>query len=258
MVERVEVWHPDVPLVREVLHATFEQHAYPTHTHGDWTVLVIESGAVAYELERTEHRAEPSTVTILPPHVPHDGRSAVDGVSFRKRVLYLDPSWLPASTIGAAAGRPTLRDPRALAAVTDVHDALRSPGDAMAAECAVLALGELVRDHLGAPPPSARDAPRARRLRRMLDDRLTESLTIAEAASILGAHPSHLIRVFSQAYGIAPHRYVTGRRVDRARRLLLDGHSPAETAAAVGFHDQAHLSRHFRRVLGTTPGTFAA
>ncbi|WP_448059345.1 helix-turn-helix domain-containing protein [Cellulomonas hominis] len=71
-------------------------------------------------------------------------------------------------------------------------------------------------------------------------------------------HPSHRVRAFSQAYGIAPHRYVTGRRVDRARRLLLDGLSPAQTAVAVAFHVQAHLTRHFRRVLGTTPGAFAA
>lgn len=66
------------------------------------------------------------------------------------------------------------------------------------------------------------------------------------------------MRAFSQAYGIAPHRYVTGRRVDRARRLLLDGRTPAEAAVEVGYHDQAHLTRHFRRVLGTTPGAFAA
>lgn len=66
------------------------------------------------------------------------------------------------------------------------------------------------------------------------------------------------MRAFSRAYGIAPHGYVTGRRIDRARRLLLAGMSPADTAAMVGFHDQAHLTRHFRRTLGTTPGAFAA
>ncbi|GHS87696.1 AraC family transcriptional regulator [Actinomycetota bacterium] len=258
MRESVRAWHPEVPLVREVLHATFAHHAYPAHTHGDWTVLLVDTGAVVYDLDRAEHHAEPSAVTILPPHVPHDGRSAVDGAPFHKRVLYLDAAWLPDSAVGAAAARPTLRDRRVLVTVAEVHTALASPGDAMTAEGAVLALGELVREHLGAGASTSRDAPLARRLRRMLDDRLTESFTITEAAHLLGAHPSHLVRVFSQTYGIAPHRYVTGRRVDRARRLLLDGHSAAETAVAVGFHDQAHLARHFRRVLGTTPGTFAA
>ncbi|CAN5467109.1 hypothetical protein BH09ACT12_BH09ACT12_27470 [soil metagenome] len=65
------------------------------------------------------------------------------------------------------------------------------------------------------------------------------------------------MRSFSAAYGIAPHRYLTGRRLDRARRLLLAGESPASVAAAVGFHDQPHLTRHFGRFLGVTPSAYA-
>ncbi|MFI2705368.1 AraC family transcriptional regulator [Cellulosimicrobium composti] len=258
MADSVRAWRPEVPLVREVLHATFERHAYPAHTHDAWTVLLVDDGAVTYALDRAPHDAVPATLTLLPPHVPHDGRSAVRGRPFRKRVLYLDPAWLPAPAADAAVAEPLLRDPVALAVVADVHGALDHPADAMAAECGVLTLRDVVRSHLGSPASTARDAPLARRLRDLLDDRLAESFTIEEAARVLGAHPSHLVRVFSQTYGIPPHRYVTGRRVDDARRLLLQGRSPAEAAAAVGFHDQAHLTRHFRRVLGTTPGAFAA
>ena len=247
-----------MPLVREVLHATFEHHAYPAHTHDAWTVLLIDDGAVTYALDRSPHDAVPASLTLLPPHVPHDGRSAVAGRPFRKRVLYLEPDWLPAPAADAAVSAPLLRHPRALATLADVHAALDHPADAMAAECGVLALRDVVRAHLGEPPSGTRDAPLARRLRALLDDRLAESFTIEEAARLLGAHPSHLVRVFSQAYGIPPHRYVTGRRVDDARRLLLRGRSPAQTAAEAGFHDQAHLTRHFRRVLGTAPGAFAA
>jgi len=50
---------------------------------------------------------------------------------------------------------------------------------------------------------------------------------------------------------------LTGRRVDRARRLLLDGAPAAEVAAAAGFTDQAHLTRHFKRYLGTTPSRYS-
>lgn len=259
MVETVRAWHPDVPSVQEVLHATFRRHAYPAHTHENWTVLLVDDGAVTYSMDRTEHRAAPASVTVLPPHVPHDGRSAVDGAPFRKRVLYLDAHWLPGGAAAAAVARPTLLDPHVVSTVDRIHAALRSPGGALAAEEAVLSLRDAVGTHLGAPPPvPARDVPLARRLRHLLDDRLTETFTLADAARILDAHPSHLVRAFSQAYGIPPHRYVTGRRVDRARRLLLEGRRPAEAAVGAGFHDQAHLTRHFRRLLGTTPGAFVA
>lgn len=256
MGNHVHAWHPAVPYVREVLHATFEDHSYPAHTHSDWTVLLIDTGVVTYSLDRTEHLAQPASITLLPPHVPHDGRSAVGHASFRKRVLYLSEDWLPDAAVDAAVAQPRLLDPAAFGAVAGIHAALSTPGDDTAAEAGVLALRDHVLTHLGTPPSRRRDAPLARRLRELLDDRLSDHVTIADAARALGVHPSHLVRAFSSAYGIAPYRYVTGRRVDRARRLLLDGLPPSDAAVAAGFHDQSHLTRHFKRVLGATPGAF--
>jgi hypothetical protein len=70
----VTAWRPDVPGVSEVLHASFTDHAYPLHTHDTWTLLLVDTGAVRYDLERHEHAALGSRVTLLPPGVPHDGR----------------------------------------------------------------------------------------------------------------------------------------------------------------------------------------
>ncbi len=258
MVDHVRAWHPPVPSLREAYHARFD-HAYPMHAHDDWAVMLVDDGAVEYRLDRGEHRATTSVVTLLPPGVAHDGRSAVEGSSYRKRVLYLEPGWLPEGAQGLAAKSPTLAGADLLAAARRVHAALEHPGDLMAAaEHWLLAVREQALARLVSAAPAPRDAPLARRLRELLDDRLAESFTIAGAAEDLGAHPSHLVRAFSQAYGIAPHQYQVARRVDLARRLLVDGHRPAEAAVLSGFHDQAHLTRHFRRVLGITPGAFAA
>lgn len=253
----MRAWHPAVPSLREAYHAWLD-HAYPMHTHDDWTVMLLDDGAVAYDVDHADHLATTAVLTLLPPGIPHDGRPAVEGHSYRKRVLYLDAEWLPERAQGFAARQPTLTAPGLLAAAQQVHAALREPSDPMAAEHWLLVVHDHVLTHLGSPAERPRDAPLARRLRDLLDDRYTESFTITEAADQFGAHPSHLARVFSQTYGIAPHQYVIGRRVDRARRLLLGGLRPSEAAALAGFHDRAHLTRHFRRVLGTTPGAFAA
>src|SRR5262249_37003581 len=95
-------------------------------------------------------------------------------------------------------------------------------------------------------------------LRDLLDDRTSDPPTLAEAAKTLHSSPAHLVCCFTRAFGITPHRYVIGRRVDAARRRLLDGEPPAVVAAALGFHDQAHLSRHFRRHVGVPPGRYAS
>lgn len=65
------------------------------------------------------------------------------------------------------------------------------------------------------------------------------------------------MRSFTHAYGLPPHRYLTGRRIEAARRRLLDGQPIADVAVAVGFHDQAHLHRHFVRHVDTTPARYA-
>lgn len=251
----LHAWHPEVPSLREVYHAEFA-HAYPLHAHDDWTVLLVDSGAVSYDLDRSRHLATPDVLTLLPPGVPHDGRPAVAGTGYRKRVLYFADGWLPDAAADAAARRPTVAGPAA-ASARRMHAALRAPGDLMAAEHWALELRGQLQEHIGAGAATTPDAPLARRLRSLLEERDHEMLTIAGLAAELGAHPSHLTRAFTHAYGMPPHRYLVSRRIDRARRLLLDGSTPAETAALTGFHDQAHLTRHFRRVLGTTPAAFA-
>ncbi len=65
------------------------------------------------------------------------------------------------------------------------------------------------------------------------------------------------MRSFTRTYGVAPHAYVLGRRIALARDRLLDGQPAADVAAGVGFYDQAHFTRHFRRHVGTTPARYA-
>ncbi len=255
----IRAWRPEVAGVAEVLHAHFPQHVYPSHTHDTWTLLVVDTGTVRFDLDRHEHGAVRSLVTLLPPHVPHDGRS-VEAAGFRKRVVYLEQDALDARLIGAAVDHPGWADRPLREALHRLHDALAHPGDAFEAESRLA----LVRDRLGRHLTHAEigtaqtsDSRVARGLRDLLDARVVEGITLDAAAGTLGVTPTHLVRAFGAEYGIAPHRYLTGRRLDRARRLLLAGTSAADVAVMVGFHDQAHLTRHFRRLLSTTPAAYA-
>jgi len=251
----LRAWHPSVPGVREVLHARMTDHAYPAHSHADWALMLVDEGAVVYDLGGRRRIADATSATLLPPGVAHDGRAAPGATGFRKRVAYLDASWAPEVLTGATVDRPGRAD--LLAGTRRVHRALAATGEELAAEAALLDLaGQVGAGSEGAPP--VRDASLARRLRDLLESDLVQGVTLAEAGRALGAHPAHLSRSFSATYGLAPHRYLTSRRVDLARGLLLDGVGAADVAVAAGFHDQSHLTRHFRRVLGTTPGRFAS
>jgi AraC-like DNA-binding protein len=94
------------------------------------------------------------------------------------------------------------------------------------------------------------------RARAHLEERWDDSVRLRELADVAGLSPSRLNRRFSAEVGVPPHRYQLDLRVDRAKQLLAGGESIAATAAAVGFADQAHLTRHFRRRVGFTPGRY--
>lgn len=253
----IRAWRPPVAGVAEVLHAHFPDHAYPSHTHDTWTVLLVDTGTVRYGLDRHEHGALGDRVTLLPPGVPHDGRS-VEAGGFRKRVVYVEPDLIDAGRVGAAVDHPGWVEPALRRQVSALHDVLGAPRDAFEAEVRLtVVVDELGQRLAGEAPAVRRDRPLAHRLRDLLDAHLVEGLTLPTAAAALGTSPTHLVRSFGAEFGIAPHRYLTGRRLDRARRLLLAGERAADVAVAVGFHDQAHLTRHFRRLLGVPPAAYA-
>jgi AraC-like DNA-binding protein len=251
-------WRPAVPGVAEVFHARFTDHAYPSHTHDTWTLLLVDDGVVRFDLHRHEHAAMRSLVTLLPPHVPHDGRAATPA-GFRKRVLYLDAGVFDPALVGPAVDEPGVRDAVLRDRISRLHATLSEPGEALHAESRLALVEDRLRQHLTGRPAAAavRDRGLAAALRDLLDGSLPAGLSLAEAAGQLGASSAYLVRAFTREYGLPPHRYLTGRRLDLARRLLLDGRTPAAVAAEAGFYDQSHLSRHFQQFLGTTPARYA-
>jgi AraC-like DNA-binding protein len=257
--ERVIAWRPAVPGISEVLHAEFHAHAYPPHTHDTWNVFIVDEGQIRYDLDRHHRGAGGSMVGVLPPHVVHDGRPATSR-GYRKRVLYLDTSVLSESLVGRAVDEPCIEDIRLRRRLNVLHERLRHPDDALEAESHLAFVAERLRAHLEDDRADEGDSggvsELAERLRELLDTHEFEVVTLAAAGELLGASPAHLVRCFSQTFGIAPHAYVLGRRIEAARQRLLEGEPIVQVAAAVGFCDQAHLTRHFKRHVGTTPGLY--
>lgn len=118
----------------------------------------------------------------------------------------------------------------------------------------------LARRHGGPPGADGGNALAPLPLRRVLlfiEQNLDDDLSLATLAAVAGLSPSHFARRFKAAMGDAPHRYVLARRVNGAKRLLLESDMPlAEIAAETGFSSQAHLTGIFGRAVGMTPGAY--
>ncbi|WP_165771974.1 helix-turn-helix domain-containing protein [Niveispirillum lacus] len=115
----------------------------------------------------------------------------------------------------------------------------------------------LARQPDGAAGAAGLSPVQLRRVLLFVEHNLDDDLSLATLAAVIGLSPSHFARRFKAALGEAPHRYVLARRVNGAKRLLLETEMPlAEIAAATGFSSQGHLTGIFGRAVGMTPGAY--
>lgn len=89
-----------------------------------------------------------------------------------------------------------------------------------------------------------------------LREHYAEPVTLAELSSLTGLSRFHLVHAFTRYAGLPPHAYQIHIRIERGRALLLDGIPPVEVASIVGFADQSHFNRHFKRIWRVTPGHY--
>ena len=99
--------------------------------------------------------------------------------------------------------------------------------------------------------------PKLQHVREYINEHLHEEVKLIELAAIAQISPYHFLRLFKQSMGTTPHQYILQRRIDQAKYLLEQTElSIAEIAFRVGFCDQSHLTRCFKRLLGMTPKQF--
>jgi AraC family transcriptional regulator len=106
--------------------------------------------------------------------------------------------------------------------------------------------------------PSGSLSPRQlQRVLEYIEAHLSESLHLSALAQINDMSESHFSRSFKKSTNIAPHQYVLNLRVEKAKQLLQQTQlSILEIALECGFAHAGHLSRHFKRIVGTTPNQF--
>src|SRR5581483_10186125 len=110
---------------------------------------------------------------------------------------------------------------------------------------------------LRTPRVDSVSGPKIRRLIDFIEDNLDGDLSVEAMAAEVIVSPRYLPRAFKTAVGQSPHRYVLGRRIERAKEMLRNTDlSIVEIALASGFSSQSHLSNWFLRLVGVSPAMY--
>lgn len=244
------------------LTARFGGHAYDLHRHETYAVGLTIAGAQSFHYRGALRTSRQGQVMVIHPDEVHDGHAGVDQ-GFAYRMLYIEPALVSAALDGA-------RPPFVPDVVADDTELAGLIGEAFVdfpqplEPLALDALVERLATRLAARSDgaAARQSPTARRAVALARDFLAAEAnrTVAseELEKVSGLDRFALARQFRAAYGTSPHRYQVGRRLSRAQAMIASGTSLSEAAAATGFADQSHLTRHFAARFGLTPGRWAA
>jgi AraC-like DNA-binding protein len=238
---------------------------YGRHWHETHSIGVITGGRSTYVNGTHAEVAEQGAVVVINPGDVH-GCNPVGDAAWSYVMFYLDPAWLgrvQARLRGDADGafRPydqaALRAPHVVDAGVRLFDVLADARRGVAErEAAVVDFVALLDGALapGRQPDAA--TRQVERVAKYIDAHFANALPLQDLCDAAQLSGSYLIRAFKKRYGVAPHEYQTNRRIQYAKARLRAGAPIAQVALDVGFADQAHFQRVFKRMTAATPGQY--
>lgn len=244
----------------ERIEAFFAGNAYAMHRHDTYAIGTTLSGVQSFLYRGRERHSLPGGTMVLHPDEAHDGQAGT-GAGFHYRMIYVEPALI--QQILGGQPLPFIRhglstDPRLFAATQALIQRMDSRMDAMEEQDALFDLAQALhacsdKRIIHTDSKQHFDYQAAERAREYMHSALTDNITLEELAQHSGRDRWSLSRDFRLLFGTSPYRYLTMRRLDLVKSLLMQGHTLVNAALAAGFSDQSHMSKHFAKTFGLTP-----
>ena len=246
----------------ERVQAQFRGDAFDLHRHDTYALGVTMRGVQTFRYRGEQRYSLPGRVIVLHPDELHDGGAATDdGLVYR--MLYLEPSvlfqCLEAARIGLPfVDEPVIEDNRFAGLLLAALGELDRELDELFVDDFVSQLADGLVQHARLPqrPLGSIAWGQAKAARDYLEAHVTRGVSSQDLERITGLDRFALARHFRAAFATSPHRFLLMRRLQQAKVMIGQGEPIAEVAAATGFADQSHLTRHFKKAFGIAPGAW--
>ncbi|TDQ67417.1 AraC-like DNA-binding protein [Maritalea mobilis] len=237
--------------------AYLQRFQFSRHAHDTYAIALTLAGVQSFDYRGETRHSQAGGVVVLHPDELHDGRAGTEH-GFRFRTLYLAPKMV--QDVLGGASLPYIENglsthPRLTRAVKSILNEPQSLDE--------LAQNDLVCELIFAMQEASGDTepqwalvnwPAVCRAQQFLDAHIFDQVSIETLAQVAQIDRWQLSRDFRAALGTSPYRYLLMRRIEQVQEKLKVGDGLAHIAASCGFADQSHLTRHFRKIIGLTPG----
>ncbi|NIB40483.1 AraC family transcriptional regulator [Pseudomaricurvus alkylphenolicus] len=253
----------------ELRYARGSHNVYGLHAHREYSIGLVASGEATSVINGTEYQLGPGDLVLINPEEPHSCNPNA-GTSWGYYMLYIAADWWQKIANGLAAvpgaanfHLPVVRDASLASSFTEFAAGVlqHNGGAALPTEFIELELLDCLlklveTTHTLNQSPSDLDKPNQPlidKIKTYLHSHVGDNVQLQELCEIAHRSPGNVIRLFKQHTGMSPYAYLQNYRINQAKVLLREGQSISQVAQSMGFSDQSHLNRIFKRHVASTP-----
>lgn len=251
--------HAQLPEL-ELRYSDNNHGCYALHTHDEYAFGAVLGGCTRYQVRQKHYVVQDNGMMLIAPNVPHVCNHVIaSGSGWRYLMLYVGADYWQQlseefSTI-TAMGQP-IYDDELLTLFIDLHQYWQQqPDDVLGIENAWLLCFQRLAELQAARSAISKtdDTLALSEALAWVKTNLVRSFTLSDWATELSMSRAQLLRLFREHLNISPHQYCLNQRVQHAKQLLKQGETLSSTAYQLGFADQAHFQRTFKRYTAVTP-----
>lgn len=263
----IKAWQPFDLTQLELQRGFSVNRPVPRHWHEEYQFCLIEAGKGDLTYRGKDFLTPPASLFIVHPGEVHSNRAfESNGCSFRTIFLETEAIQKVVTQIHPKnKGLPffpstMVFDKNTIQQFVSLHQSLEESSSTLERETRLqnfltILITRYAENRL-LLPSFQKEQKALKRACDYLIANYAENISLEKLASLANLSPFHFNRLFSEQFGIPPHAFQVQLRLSQAKKFLREGMKIAQVAFQTGFADQSHLNRHFKRVIGITPGEY--